>query len=104
VELNLRAELSKRFSDFGKLCLSRCEDHCKKLIARDLENVESLIRQELVGSLDDLLSQIEKLKERYFETTKSIVFATKDFIFAQVSEKLLLKGVESIIRSDKDQA
>jgi hypothetical protein len=53
--------------------------------------------------LQELYSRIETLKSAYQGKTGSITYKLKEVVIKSISEKLLLKGFEVLMRRDKEQ-
>lgn len=61
-----------------------------------------MIRQEEVSCSQELLKEIEKLKQSYAQTTNSISYKLKEIVIKTICEKLLVKGFDSIHRKEKE--
>ena len=69
---------------------------------KDMEALESMIRQEQIGCVADLTKEIETLKATFIANTSTIEFSKKDSVISGICEKLLVKGFESISRRDRE--
>jgi hypothetical protein len=85
----------------------KCEhiyaERCSALIAKNVENLESLIRQDLFpGCSSELIENVTKLKSSYFGLTENYPHALRSLVIAEITEKLLIKGFDAIVRRDKE--
>jgi len=73
------------------------------VIKPEVDQIESLIRQDLYSTIQDFQGDLEKLKKNYTEMTKSISYVHKELVLRNVCEKLIMKAFEGIYRREKDQ-
>ena len=96
-------DIQKKFLAIKTKCLAIYEQKCQKAIQKEVENIESLIRQDLYATVLDFNTELDKLKQAYQTATQSIIYAQKDQVIRTICEKLIMKAYEAIARRDKEQ-
>ena len=96
-------EIQKKFLSVKNKCLEIHHKKCEDSVQSEIEKLESDIRQENLATLQDLYNRIETLKTAYQGKTGGITYKLKEVVIKSISEKLLLKGFEVLMRRDKEQ-
>jgi len=96
-------EIQKKFLSVKTKCLEIHHKKCEDSVQTEIEKLESDIRQENLTTLQDLYNRIDTLKSAYQGKTGGITYKLKEVVIKSISEKLLLKGFEVLMRRDKEQ-
>ena len=65
--------------------------------------IEQKIRSESFKTIQDLVDDIRKMKKDFMEETASMALKEKDLILSEEVERLLIKGFESLWRTNGAQ-
>lgn len=101
-EDKIAEEISKKYVSIKQKCLKIYDAKCQESVAKEVEAIESMIRQEQVESMQDLGKHIEALKKSYAVNTAGIEYQMKELVITSLCEKLLTRGFESIQRRDRE--
>ena len=76
---------------------------CIQSVAKEVESIESQLRQDLITTHSDLMKSLSTLKERYLVSTESISYNQKSRVIGDIVERLLSKGYELLSRKAKEE-
>ena len=91
------------FNSVKTKCMKIYEDMCIQSVAKEVESLESQLRQDLIATHSDLMNSLSTLKERYLVSTESISYNQKSRVIGDIVERLLSKGYESLSRKAKEE-